>query len=98
MGMNERLVELEESGRVSIFAKPSVVKANESPGFNKLATWVNQDRSEQICKPRYFTDEIDARGVPLKVMEGGGKLEVFFLEISIWQHLAGCKESKDSEL
>ena len=34
MGTNERLVELEESGWVSMLAKPTIEKAGESPGSN----------------------------------------------------------------
>ena len=62
--------------------------------LHKLATWGDQDRSELICIPRYFTNETVARGVPSTIKHGGG-LMFFFLEMSIEQHFAGCRESSE---
>ena len=97
MRTNEGLVKLEEGGGVSMFAKSTVEKAYEPPGFVTQVGHMggDQDRSEWNCKPRYLTNETNVKGIPPTVMRGVGSLDTFFREMSIWQHLAGCRESKE---
>ena len=55
--------------------EPVVEESYKSPGFVAYVGHMgDQDRSQVICSPRYFTDETLVKGVFSIARDGGGKI------------------------